>query len=146
MPMLKLYAFFCACQPQLKDKLGQLRNENEEFEKFLQVNEAKPECRHLQLEDFLIMPMQRITRYPLLLHSLREKTPEDVRCPISISHPQNPDHKQIVLALERIKAIVYLVNERTGKAEVLYKVQRVQNRFHKKHKEVRLKNDLFKNK
>ena len=91
--MLKLYAIYCAGQPELKKRLDALKKDNLKFNAFLKVQQpinpseskdrnAGAECRHLQLEDFLIMPLQRITRYPLLLERLLENTDSSVvsRC------------------------------------------------------------------
>ena len=41
---------------------------------FLQWCEARPECNRLRLKDFLAKPMQRLTKYPLLLKAILSKT------------------------------------------------------------------------
>lgn len=41
---------------------------------FSQWCEARPECNRLRLKDFLAKPMQRLTKYPLLLKAVLSKT------------------------------------------------------------------------
>ena len=36
--------------------------------------EARPECNRLQLKQLLVTPMQRLTRYSLLLNAVAKKT------------------------------------------------------------------------
>ncbi|KAH3732976.1 Rho guanine nucleotide exchange factor 11 [Pelomyxa schiedti] len=42
----------------------------------LQEIGSRPECRKLQLQAFLVKPLQRLTKYPLMLKSLLEVLPE----------------------------------------------------------------------
>ncbi|CAJ0951110.1 unnamed protein product [Ranitomeya imitator] len=39
--------------------------------------EAQEECRNLPMISFLILPMQRVTRLPLLMDTICQKTPKD---------------------------------------------------------------------
>lgn len=48
-----------------------------EFGGNLQVTEKNPKCCHLNLEGFMIMPIQRIPRYELLLKELLKLTLEE---------------------------------------------------------------------
>ncbi|KAI8323832.1 Dbl homology domain-containing protein [Martensiomyces pterosporus] len=50
--------------------------------------EKDPRARRLGIRDFLVMPMQRLTKYPLLLQALLKYTPEE-----------HPDHRPIFIAL-----------------------------------------------
>ena len=39
--------------------------------------EAQPQCRRQKLADLLFVPMQRLTRYPLLLRAIAQQTDSD---------------------------------------------------------------------
>lgn len=54
----------------------------------------------MPLSSFLLKPMQRITRYPLLIRSILENTPEN-----------HVDHSSLKLALERAEELCSQVNE-----------------------------------
>jgi SH3 domain-containing guanine exchange factor len=86
----------------------------------MKENELLPECRNLQLLDFLITPLQRITRYPLLLQTLLSKTPI-----------QHPEYEEIKGLLEKMKEVVALVNRTTGKAENVLKMKKIEQSFGK---------------
>ena len=58
--------------------------------------------KQLTLESYLIKPIQRICKYPLLLREVLKKTPET-----------HPDFKDANDALEKIEAVITIVNNRT---------------------------------
>ncbi|GAM25296.1 hypothetical protein SAMD00019534_084710, partial [Acytostelium subglobosum LB1] len=60
----------------------------------------RPELRGLNLHSFLIKPVQRICKYPLLLRELLKATSAD-----------HPDHGQLILAVAKIEQIVNLINK-----------------------------------
>ena len=39
--------------------------------------ESRPECKRLKLSDLLVKPMQRLTKYPLLLKAILKKTVDE---------------------------------------------------------------------
>uniref|UniRef100_A0A673MWQ9 Rho guanine nucleotide exchange factor 26 n=1 Tax=Sinocyclocheilus rhinocerous TaxID=307959 RepID=A0A673MWQ9_9TELE len=47
------------------------------FKEVLTRIEAHPDCRNLPMISFLILPMQRVTRLPLLMDTICQKTPKD---------------------------------------------------------------------
>uniref|UniRef100_A0A8C1QHP0 Rho guanine nucleotide exchange factor 26 n=1 Tax=Cyprinus carpio TaxID=7962 RepID=A0A8C1QHP0_CYPCA len=47
------------------------------FKELLTRIEAHPDCRNLPMISFLILPMQRVTRLPLLMDTICQKTPKD---------------------------------------------------------------------
>jgi hypothetical protein len=65
--LLKLYAVYCSNQTILTSTLAKWEQENKAFAQFLKDCSLKPECRAMLLADFLIQPLQRICKYPLLL-------------------------------------------------------------------------------
>nr|CAB3264945.1 myosin-M heavy chain-like [Phallusia mammillata] len=48
--------------------------QNEDFGVFLKWCERNPKCQRLKLNDFLVSPMQHLTKYPLLLRHIAEYT------------------------------------------------------------------------
>ncbi|NXA76776.1 ARHGQ factor, partial [Thryothorus ludovicianus] len=50
---------------------------NPAFKEVLSRIESHEECRNLPMISFLILPMQRVTRLPLLMDTICQKTPKD---------------------------------------------------------------------
>ena len=65
-----------------------------------QYTQAKKECRSLDLESFLIKPVQRVCKYPLLLRELERATETD-----------HVDYEDIAAAFEQIQSSVNSINE-----------------------------------
>ena len=47
------------------------------FSTHVQWCENRPECKRLKLSDLLVKPMQRLTKYPLLLKAILKKTVDE---------------------------------------------------------------------
>jgi len=62
-----VYAEYCGDQKRSTQELRKLISENPTFKQALDTCKANPECRKLDLFAFLLLPMQRLTKYPLLL-------------------------------------------------------------------------------
>eukprot|EP01134_Creolimax_fragrantissima_P001611 CFRG1611T1 len=54
------------------------KNPDSEFAKIIKWNERQSACERLSLADLLVKPMQRLTKYPLLLSTLRKRCKEDL--------------------------------------------------------------------
>ena len=81
--------------------LARLRKESPKLQKFLQTQQqTNPQCRSLDLSSFVLVPMQRITRYPLLWKAVVSATPD--------SHP---DHNTARLAQGVSENIAKIVND-----------------------------------
>lgn len=65
----------------------------------------------IPLEGFLLTPVQKICKYPLQLNELLKYTP--------VTHP---DHEPIKGALDAMKKIATLINERKRKMESIEKL------------------------
>jgi hypothetical protein len=88
------------------DEFARLTSKNKNFAKFLLAQKQRPECRKLDLEAFLIKPVQRICKYPLLFRELIKYT--------RITHP---DHDAIMRAASKLEEIATYVNEKRREAE-----------------------------
>ncbi|KAJ8252974.1 hypothetical protein GJAV_G00207770 [Gymnothorax javanicus] len=71
-----------------------------DFKDFVKRLAMDPRCKGMPLSSFLLKPMQRVTRYPLIIKNILENTPE--------SHP---DHSHLKQALEKAEELCSQVNE-----------------------------------
>ncbi|XP_056680900.1 intersectin-2 isoform X6 [Monodelphis domestica] len=97
---MQAYIRFCSCQLHGAALLQHKTDEDPDFKEFLKRLACDPRCQGMPLSSFLLKPMQRITRYPLLIRNILENTPE--------SHA---DHAALKLALERAEELCSQVNE-----------------------------------
>ncbi|NXB79467.1 ITSN2 protein, partial [Donacobius atricapilla] len=97
---MQAYIRFCSCQLNGASLLQQKTDEDADFKDYLKKLALDPRCKGMPLSSFLLKPMQRITRYPLLIKSILESTPEN-----------HPDHSNLRLALERAEELCSQVNE-----------------------------------
>src|SRR3990167_7616875 len=105
-----MYTDFCANQPKLTTALDRLQK-NPAFAAFLAQCMTNEECRGLTLFSFLIKPIQRICKYPLLLKDLLKHTPS-----------AHSDYEKLESALQKIECVVSYDNERKRIAENLQKI------------------------
>ncbi|RKP06297.1 Dbl homology domain-containing protein [Thamnocephalis sphaerospora] len=75
MPMLECYISYCANQMDATTRLRALRETDPRLNHWLQRRQADSRCRNLDLASFLLQPMQRVTRYALLLRQIAGHTP-----------------------------------------------------------------------
>ncbi|KAM9359027.1 rho guanine nucleotide exchange factor 26-like [Symphorus nematophorus] len=71
------YITYCSNEVYQQRTLQRLVSKNPVFKEVLTRIEAHPDCRNLPMISFLILPMQRITRLPLLMDTICQKTPKD---------------------------------------------------------------------
>lgn len=103
---LMLYTDYVSNQDAALDKLVQLTQEVEGFNTFALYTQWKPESRNLDLKSFLIKPIQRVCKYPLLLRELLKNTDE--------SHVEYGD---IVKAKDMIEEVVKDINKKKKELE-----------------------------
>jgi len=68
------YSYFCSSLTVSLKYLQSLREEKKPLKNFLKDQMSNPECKQLDLSSFLLEPMQRITRYSLLLKQILHYT------------------------------------------------------------------------
>jgi hypothetical protein len=103
---LKVYRDYCANQPNTFTLVERWKETNPEFASFLEQCDRTPECRGLDLLSFLIKPVQRLCKYPLLLRELIRDTDE-----------QHDEWKTLTAALHKLSGIVDYVNEMQKSAQ-----------------------------
>ncbi|XP_051953408.1 rho guanine nucleotide exchange factor 26-like [Xyrauchen texanus] len=74
------YVTYCSNEVYQQRTLQRHLNKSPSFKDVLSRIEAHPDCRNLPMISFLILPMQRVTRLPLLMDTICQKTPKDEAC------------------------------------------------------------------
>lgn len=74
----KIYAVYCSNQTSAMSAVASLRAKNSELDQFLNDALRFPECRNQGLNSFLIMPLQRLCKYPLLLREIMKNIDRSV--------------------------------------------------------------------
>eukprot|EP01116_Phalansterium_solitarium_P021768 TRINITY_DN6912_c0_g1_i3.p1 TRINITY_DN6912_c0_g1~~TRINITY_DN6912_c0_g1_i3.p1 ORF type:complete len:1514 (-),score=661.17 TRINITY_DN6912_c0_g1_i3:304-4845(-) len=116
-PYLKMYGTYCANHPTAVRRVNELNVANAEFAQTVKICETDPRCKHLSLMDYLIKPVQRLLKYPLLFREL-------------LSHMPKSDVKTIELlnsTLEKIQKACTFVNEKQRESESVLKVYEIQD-------------------
>ncbi|XP_004075667.1 rho guanine nucleotide exchange factor 26 [Oryzias latipes] len=91
---------YCSNEVYQQRTLQKLLSTNPTFKEVLTKIEAHPDCRNLPMISFLILPMQRITRLPLLMDTICQKTPKTSR-----------QYEDCKTALQEISKVVRKCNE-----------------------------------
>ncbi|XP_043521564.1 intersectin-1 isoform X12 [Frieseomelitta varia] len=99
-PRMSAYIRFCSCQISAAVYLQRLTETMPEFVKVAQVCQQDPRTKGMPLSSFLIKPMQRITKYPLIIGKILEHTPID-----------HPDRQYLQEALAKAEEFCTQVNE-----------------------------------
>jgi hypothetical protein len=95
-----------------------LQKKNSNFKAFLLERALAQECRGLPLSSFLIKPVQRICKYPLLLRELLRFTPQE-----------HPDFEGLTKSFNKINEVVLVVNEGQRAQENKNKILDIQKRL-----------------
>eukprot|EP01102_Stenamoeba_stenopodia_P004227 TRINITY_DN144_c0_g2_i2.p1 TRINITY_DN144_c0_g2~~TRINITY_DN144_c0_g2_i2.p1 ORF type:complete len:843 (+),score=245.61 TRINITY_DN144_c0_g2_i2:618-3146(+) len=115
---LKMYSGYCNNQDLALRTLEKCVKTNSRLDHFLKEQLKNPECRQLPLNSYLIKPVQRITKYPLLLRELLKNT-----------DPSHPDFKHLERAAEHLQVILSGINENARKVENTSKVHEIRERL-----------------
>ncbi|XP_063799418.1 rho guanine nucleotide exchange factor 16 isoform X2 [Pseudophryne corroboree] len=100
------YVIYCSNEVYQQRTLQRLINTNASFKETLKQLEMKPECGCLPMISFLILPMQRVTRLPLLMDTICQKT-----------DAYSPEYEASTRALKAISKLVKQCNEGARKME-----------------------------
>ncbi|KAI6004716.1 hypothetical protein EDD15DRAFT_2359474 [Pisolithus albus] len=74
MPHMRMHLDYCVNQANAGKVLQSLRDANPELSAQLQCLREDPSARNLDLSSYLLVPMQRLTRYPLLIRQILQYT------------------------------------------------------------------------
>ncbi|XP_013857122.1 rho guanine nucleotide exchange factor 16 [Austrofundulus limnaeus] len=110
------YIVYCSNETFQQRTLQKLLNSNVAFKETLKQIESTSECGGLPMLSFLILPMQRVTRLPLLLDTICQKTPA-----------QSADYFSAVWSLNAMSKLVTSCNDgarRMERTEQMYTIQK----------------------
>eukprot|EP01102_Stenamoeba_stenopodia_P012907 TRINITY_DN4117_c0_g1_i1.p1 TRINITY_DN4117_c0_g1~~TRINITY_DN4117_c0_g1_i1.p1 ORF type:complete len:830 (+),score=183.45 TRINITY_DN4117_c0_g1_i1:181-2670(+) len=97
--MRDAYIEYCSRQSEALDVLRHIRKKSI-VASFLEKLRTNPVCHSLDIESFLIKPMQRICRYPLLMKELLKHTPQ-----------KHDDYKNIEDSIVLVEEVAKEINE-----------------------------------
>lgn len=100
------YVIYCSNEVYQQRTLQRLLSTNVAFKETLNKIQMSPECGGLPMISFLILPMQRATRLPLLMDTICQKTDMD-----------SPEYEANTRALKAISKLVKQCNEGARKME-----------------------------
>ncbi|KAJ3041574.1 Intersectin-2 [Rhizophlyctis rosea] len=112
------YTVYCGNQTASVAKMNSWKENKKEFRAFLDDTHRNPITRNLDLGGFLIKPVQRICKYPLLIKEIMKYTEET-----------NPDHAQLKAALDRVQGVISIVNEGARQVEGVRNIASIQANF-----------------
>ncbi|XP_015233260.1 PREDICTED: rho guanine nucleotide exchange factor 16-like [Cyprinodon variegatus] len=110
------YIVYCSNETFQQRTLQTLLNNNTAFKETLKEIESSSECGGLPMLSFLILPMQRVTRLPLLLDTICQKT-----------QAQSAEYFAAVWALNAMSKLVTECNDgarRMERTEQMYTIQK----------------------
>uniref|UniRef100_A0AAR2IZ48 Intersectin 2a n=1 Tax=Pygocentrus nattereri TaxID=42514 RepID=A0AAR2IZ48_PYGNA len=113
---MQAYIRFCSCQLNAAALLQQKTDASPDFKLFLKKIATNYRCKGMPLSSFLLKPMQRITRYPLLIRNILENTP--------VGHVDQANLRE---ALERAEELCSQVNEGVREKENSDRLEWIQN-------------------
>ncbi|KNC98059.1 uncharacterized protein SPPG_06473 [Spizellomyces punctatus DAOM BR117] len=113
----KVYTIYCGNYPEAMKLVHKLQARPDLKEK-LETMMNSQEGRGLSLESFLIKPVQRICKYPLLIRELQKHTDKLSKDTISLN-----------LAMTKIESVVALVNEYTRQLGERERIAALQGRI-----------------
>uniref|UniRef100_A0A671LB09 Intersectin-2-like n=1 Tax=Sinocyclocheilus anshuiensis TaxID=1608454 RepID=A0A671LB09_9TELE len=113
---MQAYIRFCSCQLNAAALLQQKTDKSPDFKLFLKKIASNYRCKGMPLSSFLLKPMQRITRYPLLIKNILENTPST-----------HADHANLQAALEQAEELCSQVNEGVREKENSDRLEWIQN-------------------
>lgn len=115
-PAFNVYTAYCNNYSKALSALSRLATPGSRFAAFLRASRQNPACRGLDLQSFLIKPVQRICKYPLLFRDLLRHVEE--------THPHLAELKEAHAAVQRLAD---QVNERMRESEAAVRVWEVYN-------------------
>ncbi|KAG2139113.1 uncharacterized protein EDB93DRAFT_707815 [Suillus bovinus] len=124
-PNMHLYLSYCVNQHNAAKVLRSMRDSNADLATQLQRLRDDPSARNLDLSHYLLVPMQRLTRYPLLIRQILQYTDHPSTTDTSIQNVTNgqplaasiqlpgdaEERKNISAALKAAQKILEHVNE-----------------------------------
>ncbi|KAI7872411.1 CNH domain-containing protein [Spinellus fusiger] len=93
-------------------------NSNPLFQTYIQAKERLAECRKLPFRHFIILPVTRLQRYPLLISAILKKTPDD-----------HPDKHDLTLCSDLLKSVANAMDEQTAATKMTLRIYQINDRI-----------------
>ncbi|KAJ3218618.1 Myosin 10A, isoform D [Clydaea vesicula] len=139
------YSIYCVNHTEAMNLLTRKKTD-ENFQIFLKECILKPECRNLDLSSFLLKPIQRIMKYPLLIKEIVKI--EEKISQLNFNSTENIYLKDLEIALEKIKFCCERINEKTKEEENKSKMRDILNKLNitdfSNHRKVLIDGNLIK--
>ena len=97
---MKVYITYCVNVPKAEERLRQHAKDSGAFRAFLAELSAQPALHQLGVGDFLMKPVQRLCKYPLLLRELQRHTA-----------PGSAEERSLANAIAELQRTLAAVNE-----------------------------------
>lgn len=101
-----MYQLYCQNRPNSIETQKRLMKSSKKFSHFIEETLLNERVNQQPLDSFLVKPVQRICRYPLLIHGILKNTPKD-----------HPDYDILNTTLQKLQNITDVVNEYTRKKD-----------------------------
>ncbi|KAF8842606.1 Dbl homology domain-containing protein [Paxillus ammoniavirescens] len=132
MPNMRVYLKYCVNQANAGNVLRSMRESNPELAAQLQSLREHPSARNLDLSSYLLVPMQRLTRYPLLIRQIMQYTdppPPSIPSPkiTSATSPPSPPTGTRVSPVPPQRTLPFLsdIAERQAIASALHTAEQI---------------------
>lgn len=112
---VQVYTHYCLGQQQAITSYNTCLKKNSKFRNMVERGLIDEDCRGLDLITFLVMPVQRLCKYPLLLRELVKHTDE-----------AHPDYHNLVNTIDTMSQLVTLVNQSARESENLQKILEIE--------------------
>ncbi|KAF9965835.1 hypothetical protein BGZ70_003982, partial [Mortierella alpina] len=109
---------YCANHREASVLLTRRMAESRLLMEFMKHAKSIPSCRGMDISSFLLQPLQRITRYPLLIKKILEYTEED-----------HIDHLLLTEALVSAESFLDRINEAIRSSETKQRLEEIQRRM-----------------
>ncbi|KAF9956554.1 hypothetical protein BGZ72_002688 [Mortierella alpina] len=117
-PFLKMYSNYVKTYTSALTHINECISRNDRFADFLKTTAKRPECKNLDFQSYLMLPVQRIPRYRMLLESLLRHTPED-----------HSDHRKLQSAFKSMEHTANFVNETIRQHEMFGEMVDLQSKI-----------------
>eukprot|EP01102_Stenamoeba_stenopodia_P017985 TRINITY_DN6535_c0_g1_i1.p1 TRINITY_DN6535_c0_g1~~TRINITY_DN6535_c0_g1_i1.p1 ORF type:complete len:681 (-),score=184.82 TRINITY_DN6535_c0_g1_i1:810-2852(-) len=116
--LMKLYMSYIGNYQTAISSAHSIASNNPKIETYLKSLEGSTVTRGLDLNAFLIKPVQRICKWPLILNEILKYTP-----------PGNPDRDHLIDAYHALESITHDVNELKAFSENLQKMMEISTKL-----------------
>ncbi|XP_072018783.1 intersectin-1-like isoform X2 [Amphiura filiformis] len=116
LPRMTSYIRFCSCNLNASTFLQKKIDNEPEFKEYIKNLARSTKTKGMPMSSYLIKPMQRITRYPMLIDKILKYTPE-----------AHSDYSAIKMAKEKAEELCQQVNEGVRERENSDKLEWLQS-------------------